>query len=68
MGCGFLGRVGCRNDEGGRRRVGRGVKETRGRMRRWGLNRHGGIKGVGNWNGNKRMHGIALGIISWGDF
>jgi hypothetical protein len=48
--------------------VGRGVKVMRGRMRRWDLNRYNKIKGVGNRNGNRRVHYIALGNIPWDDF
>jgi hypothetical protein len=40
----------------------------RGRMRRWDLNRYNKIKGVGNRNGNRRVHYIALGNIPWDDF
>jgi hypothetical protein len=29
---------------------------------------YGGIKGVGNWNGNRRVHCIVLGNIPWDDF
>ena len=65
-----MGKVESRNDGGERRRGGRGVKVMRGRMRRWDLSRRGWIKGVGNgnWDENKRVHGIALGNIPWFDF